>query len=31
MRRVHFNDIVDKVRDMCMDANYNLSPDDTAA
>ena len=31
MRRVHFNDIVDKVRDMCMDANYNLSPDVTAA
>src|SRR4030067_1079985 len=31
MRRVHFNDIVDKVRDMCMDANYNLSADVTAA
>src|SRR3990172_5880397 len=31
MRRVNLNDIVDKVRDMCMDANYNLSPDVTAA
>lgn len=31
MRRVHFNDIVDKIRDMCMDANYNLSADVTAA
>ena len=31
MRRVHFNDIVDQVRDMCMDANYNLSADVTAA
>src|SRR3972149_5337753 len=31
MRRVNFNDIVDKGRDMCMDANYNLSPDVTAA
>ncbi|MCC6544484.1 MAG: fumarate hydratase [Nitrospirae bacterium] len=31
MRRVHFNDIVDKVREMCMDANFNLSADVTAA
>jgi len=27
MRRIHFNDIVDKVRDVCMEANYTLSKD----
>ncbi len=31
MRRIHFNDIVDNIRDMCMDANYNLSADVIAA
>lgn len=31
MRRIHYNDIVDKIRDMCMEANYNLSADVTAA
>lgn len=27
MRRIHFNDIVDKVRDICIEANYSLSKD----
>ncbi len=27
MRRIHYNDIVDKVRDMCIEANYSLSKD----
>ena len=31
MRRIHFNDIVDNIRDMCMEANYNLSADVIAA
>ena len=31
MRRIHFNDIADNIRDMCMDANYNLSADVIAA
>ena len=31
MRRIHYNDIVDKVRDICIDANYNLSKDVIAA
>ncbi len=31
MRRIHFNDIVDNIRDLCMDANYNLSADVIAA
>ncbi|OGW14557.1 MAG: fumarate hydratase [Nitrospirae bacterium GWA2_42_11] len=31
MRRIHFNDIVEKVRDLCMEANYSLSKDVIAA
>src|SRR3970040_2102359 len=31
MRRGDFIQNIEKVRDMCMDANYNLSPDVTAA
>src|SRR3989337_3932342 len=31
MRRIYYNDIVDNIRDMCMDANYNLSADVIAA
>lgn len=27
MRRIHYNDIVDKVREMCIEANYSLSKD----
>lgn len=31
MRRVHYNDIVDKIRDLCMEANFSLSKDVIAA
>lgn len=31
MKRIHFNDIVEKVRDMCIEANYKLSKDVIAA
>ncbi len=27
MKRIHYNDIVDKVREMCIEANYSLSKD----
>lgn len=27
MKRIHYNDIVDKVREMCIEANYSLSRD----
>lgn len=27
MRRIHYNDIVDKIRDICIEANYSLSKD----
>lgn len=31
MKRIHYNDIVEKVRDMCIEANYSLSKDVIAA
>ncbi len=31
MRRIHYNDIVDEIRGMCMEANYRLSEDVIAA
>lgn len=31
MRRIHYNDIVDKISDICIEANYSLSGDVIAA
>ncbi len=31
MSRIHYNDIVDKIREMCIEANYSLSKDVIAA
>lgn len=31
MRRIHYNDIIDSIKELCIEANYNLSKDVIAA